>query len=132
MSLSDRRGMTLIEVIVATAVFALVVFVLSGFYLTASSRGYLGRTETAAALLAQQRLEVLKGKAYASLPGFAATETIDELGTANPDGPFTRITAITTPYLGSAAMTQIGVTMNWLDRDTPRTYTITTVVVNLP
>lgn len=132
MSLADRRGMTLIEVIVATAVFALVVFVLSGFYLTASSRGYLGRTETAAALLAQQRLEVLKSKAYASLVGFAVTETIDELGNANPDGPFTRITTITTPYLGSMDMTQITVTVNWLDRDTPRTYTIDTVAVNLP
>jgi prepilin-type N-terminal cleavage/methylation domain-containing protein len=86
MSLAGRGGVTLIEVVVATAIFALVVFVLSGFYLTASSRGYLGRTETGAALVAQQRVEVLRAKAYVSLPGFAGTETIDELGNATPDG----------------------------------------------
>lgn len=130
MSVRNAWGLTLIEVVVATAVFGLVVFALTGFYLTASSRGTLGRTETTGALLAQQRLEFLKSKAYASLPGFGSTETVDELGNPSAGAPYTRVTAITTPYLGSSRLTRIDVTVNWLDVEIARTITLSSVVAD--
>jgi len=122
--------MTLVEVVVAVAVFGIVAAVLTGFFLIASARGLLGRDVTAAAWLAQQRVEMLRGKEYASLPGFAATEAIDSLGNATPDGPYTRVTAVTTPVLGTSRLTQIAVTVSWLDQTIPRTLTLTTLVAD--
>ncbi len=130
MPVRSQRGMTLVEVVAAVAVFGIVVAVLTGFFLIASARGLLGRDVTAAALLAQQRIEVLYGKEYASLPGFAATELIDSLGNATPNGPYTRVTAVTTPVLGTARLTQIAVTVSWLDQTIPRTLTLTTLAAD--
>lgn len=128
MSIRDDRAFTLIEVIVATAVFAMVVFVITGVFFTASSRGLLGQNVTAGALLAQQRLEFLKSKGYASLSGFAATETLDELGNASPTGQFTRITAVTTPFLLTSKLTRLDVTMNWTDQGVARTVMLSTLM----
>jgi len=126
-----NRGLTLIEVVVATAIFAAVVFTLTGFYLTASSRGAEGRGETTAAFLAQQRMELLRSKAYSSLPGFAVVETVDELGSATPSGRFTRTTVITTPYLGTARLTKVDVRVDWLEFDQPGTITLTSIQVDI-
>lgn len=130
MPVRSQRGLTLIEVVTAVAVFGIVVAVLTGFFLIASARGLLGRDVTTAALLAQQRLEVLKSKEYASLPGFGATEIIDSLGNAAPGGPYTRVTTITTPALGTPRLTQIDVTVTWLDQSVSRTMTLSTLVVD--
>ncbi len=130
MPVRSQRGLTLIEVVTAVAVFGIVVAVLTGFFLIASARGLLGRDVTAAALLAQQRLEVLKSKEYASLPGLAATEVIDNLGNPAPGGPYTRVTTITTPALGTPRLTQIDVTVTWLDQSVPRTMTLSTLAVD--
>lgn len=131
MSMRDSRGMTLIEVVVATAIFALVVFALTGFYLIASSRGAEGRGETQATFLAQQRMELLRGKAYTSLGGFDGTETVDELGAPTAGGKFTRTTVITTPYLGTARLTKIDVTVSWTEFDQPGTITLISLMVDL-
>jgi len=124
----DARGLTLIEVVVATAVFGLVVFVLTGFYFTASSQGLLGRSVTTGTLLAQQRLEWIKGRSFTSLVAGTTTETIDELGAADPAGRYTRTTTVTRPVLGSAPLAQIAVTVTWLEGTVTRTVTLTTLV----
>src|SRR2546425_13205569 len=100
MPLRSQRGMTILQVVIATAIFGLVVTVLTGFFLVASSRGLLGRNVTAAALVAQQRIELLKSKGYSSLWGFGAAEQLDNLGNATPSGLYTRITDIKSPALG--------------------------------
>ncbi len=127
----DERGLTLIEVVVATAIFAVVVFALAGFYLTASSRGAEGRGESQGVFLAQQRMEVLRSKAYSSLSGFAGTDVVDELGTVTAGGKFTRTTVITTPYLGTTRLTKIDVTVSWAEFDQPGTITLTSLMVDL-
>lgn len=122
--------MTILEVVIAVAIFGLVVSVLTGFFLITSSRGLLGRNITAAALLAQQRIELLKSKSYSSLPGFVATEQLDSLGNANPSGPYTRVTAVTSPVLGTSRLTEVDVTVTWLDQAVSRTLTLSTLVAN--
>ncbi len=130
MPLRSQRGMTILEVVIATAIFGLVVTVLTGFFLVASSRGLLGRNVTAAALLAQQRIELLKSKAYSSLSGFAATEQLDNLGNATPTGPYTRVTTITSPVLGTPLLTEIDVAVTWMDQAISRTLTLSTLVAS--
>jgi len=103
---------------------------LTGFFLVASSRGLLGRNVTAAALLAQQRIELLKSKGYASLPGFAATEQLDSLGNATPSGLYTRVTTITSPVLGTIRLTEIDVAVTWMDQAISRTLTLSTLVAS--
>jgi len=124
----DDSGLTLIEVVVATAVFGLVVFVLTGFYFTASSHGLLGRSVTTGTLLAQQRLEWLKGRSFAGLVAGTTTETVDELGTPDPAGRYTRTTTITRPVLGSSRLSQVAVTVTWLEGTVTRTVTLTTLM----
>jgi prepilin-type N-terminal cleavage/methylation domain-containing protein len=130
MPVRSQRGMTILEVVIATAIFGLVVTVLTGFFLVASSRGLLGRNLTAATLLAQQRVELLKSKAYSSLPGFAATEQLDNLGNATPSGLYTRVTTITSPVLGTPRLTEIDVTVTWMDQAISRTLTLSTLVAS--
>jgi prepilin-type N-terminal cleavage/methylation domain-containing protein len=130
MPVRSERGMTILEVVIATAIFGLVVTVLTGFFLVASSRGLLGRNVTAAALLGQQRIELLKSKAYSSLPGFAATEQLDNLGNATPSGLYTRVTTITSPVLGTPRLTEIDVTVTWMDQAISRTLTLSTLVAS--
>jgi prepilin-type N-terminal cleavage/methylation domain-containing protein len=130
MPLRSQRGMTILEVVIATAIFGLVVTVLTGFFLVASSRGLLGRNVTAAALLSQQRIELLKSKAYSSLSGFAATEQLDSLGNATPSGLYTRVTTITSPVLGTPLLTEIDVTVTWMDQAISRTLTLSTLVAS--
>ncbi len=130
MSVRSQRGMTILEVVIATAIFGLVVTVLTGFFLVASSRGLLGRNITAAALLAQQRIELLKSKGYSSLSGFAATEQLDSLGNATPSGLYTRVTTITSPVLGTPRLTEVDVTVNWMDQAISRNLTLSTLVAS--
>lgn len=130
MPVRTERGMTILEVVIATAIFGLVVTILTGFFLVASSRGLLGRNVTAAALLAQQRIELLKSKAYSSLPGFAASEQLDNLGNATPSGLYTRVTTITSPVLGTPRLTEIDVTVTWMDQAISRTLTLSTLVAS--
>ncbi len=130
MSVRSQRGMTILEVVIATAIFGLVVTVLTGFFLVASSRGLLGRNVTAAAFLAQQRIELLKSKGYSSLSGFAATEQLDSLGNATPSGLYTRVTTITSPVLGTPRLTEIDVTVTWMDQAISRNLTLSTLVAS--
>ncbi len=130
MSVRSQRGMTILEVVIATAIFGLVVTVLTGFFLVASSCGLLGRNITAAALLAQQRIELLKSKGYSSLSGFAATEQLDSLGNATPSGLYTRVTTITSPVLGTPLLTEIDVAVTWMDQAISRTLTLSTLVAS--
>ncbi|MDR7400808.1 MAG: hypothetical protein QN155_01035 [Armatimonadota bacterium] len=121
--------MTLVEVVAAVAVFGLVAAVLTGFYLIASTRGLLGRDTTAAALLAQQRIEQAQVLAYGSLAGLAGTEVLDSLGVPAADGPYTRTTVVTTPALGTSRLTQVDVTVSWTDQNIPRQVALSTLVV---
>ena len=130
MPLRSQRGMTILEVVIATAIFGLVVTVLTGFFLVASSRGLLGRNVTAAAFLAQQRIELLKSKGYSSLSGFAATEQLDSLGNTTPSGLYTRVTTITSPVLGTPRLTEIDVAVTWMDQAISRTLTLSTLVAS--
>ena|SRR5712692_8774247 len=130
MPMRSERGMTLMEVVIAVAIFGIVATVLTGFFLIASARGLLGRNVTAASLLAQHRIELLKSKYYGSLSGFAATEQLDSLGSATPSGLYSRVTTITTPVLGTARLTQIDVTVSWMDQAITRTLTLSTLVAS--
>jgi prepilin-type N-terminal cleavage/methylation domain-containing protein len=128
--MKSQRGMTLLEVVIAVAIFGIVVTTLTGFFLIASARGLVGREVTGAVLLAQQRIELLKAKNYTNLPSYAATEQLDSLGNTTASGPFTRVTTITTPVLGTAKLTQIDVTVSWMDQANSRTVTLSTLMAN--
>ncbi len=128
MPVAGQRGMTLVEVVAAVAVFGLVAAVLTGFYLIASTRGLLGRDVSAAALLAQQRVEQAHTRAYGSLPSLAGTEVLDALGVPAADGPYTRTTVVTTPVLGTPRLTQVDVTVAWMDQGIPRQVILSTLV----
>lgn len=128
MPVRDSRGLTLIEVVVATTVFALVVFVVTAFYFTASSQGLAGRGVTTGVLLAQQRMEMLRARSYAALAGGTTVETVDELGASSPAGRYTRTTVVTKPAPAGASLAQIDVTVAWAEGAATRSVTLSTLL----
>lgn len=74
---ADERGFTLAEVLVATVVIMVgLVAVATGFQF-ATSGVATGRSETAAAFLAEQRLETLKATAISDFDGLVAGTTTE-------------------------------------------------------
>lgn len=131
MPLRGTAGLTLIEVVVAAAVFGIVVFIVTAFYFTASSQGVVGRGVTAGTLLAQQKLETLRVRSYASLSAGTTTETLDELGGADPAGRYTRTTVVTKPAPAGARLAQVDVTVSWTEGAGTRSVTLSTLLGDL-
>jgi Tfp pilus assembly protein PilV len=131
MSVRGAAGLSLIEVVVATAVFGIVVFVVTAFYFTAASQGAVGRGVTTGTLLAQQKLETLRTRSYAALSSGTTTETIDELGAVDPAGRYTRMTVVTKPAPAGARLAQVDVTVSWTEGAATRSVTLSTLLGDL-
>lgn len=131
--LKQVSGFALPEVVIAATIFALGAMVVTGFYMTASGRGLLGRNVTAGALLAQQRIEAAQAMAYSNLSTMAGTETIDQFGQSSASGPYTRVTTVTKPAPGitppSDNLTQIQVTVSWSESYGQKSFTMYTLKV---
>ena len=138
MSLKQAHGFALAEVVIAAAIFALGAMVVTGFYMTASGRGLLGRNVTAGALLAQQKIEAAQATAYSNLSTLAGTETLDELGNSSASGRYTRVTTVTrcdqspfcSPAPSTANLTQIQVTVTWSEPYAQKSFTAYTLRVS--
>jgi prepilin-type N-terminal cleavage/methylation domain-containing protein len=101
-----RRGMTLVEVVVATF---LILMVMAGSYLLIIQSSELSRTARRhyiAISLAKNRLERARNFLYNDLKLMAETDlTVNDNGNPDPDGRFRRTTTVDTNY--SAGLTEV-------------------------
>ncbi len=97
--MSNERGFSLIEIVVATVVFAVVVVVIGSYFPTAALSGRIGRNVTIAASLAQQKVEQVRaqGFSYVAAGNADGTESIDQGGVT-----FTRTTTTCVPPSSSS------------------------------
>jgi len=119
----SEHGVTVLEVVVAVVLFAVIIAATAGILSLGSTRGAQNRRATEAAILAQRELERLRHTPYDQLPPSETwTETVGsntytmrrEMG---PDEP-------------EANMTWIRITVSW-DGVGPQTYVVETIFTNL-
>jgi type II secretory pathway pseudopilin PulG len=119
----SEHGVTVLEVLVAVVLFAVIIAATAGILSLGSTRGAQNRRATEAAILAQRELERLRHTPYDQLPGSDRwTETVG-----------TNMYTLELEMLRDqpeANMTWIRITVSW-DSVGPQTYVVETIFTNL-
>ena len=120
------NGFTLIEVLVALAVFSIGILALASLQLSTARSTKTGNVVTQATMLARAQIEQLKNVSDVTT---LASDTdpnnpIDENG--NAGGIFTRSWVVTNP-LGGSATRQIQVTVSWTKGGPNRSVVLTSI-----
>ena len=110
-----QSGFTMIEVMVALLLTAIAIVGIIGLYRVQTRSSSYSRRSTEAAVLAGDKMEMLRATATPS--SSTADETIDSAGMASAGGPFTRRWVVTT----TASQYEILVEVDWSDDGTTRT-----------
>ncbi len=119
------RGFTLVEILIAIAIFSIGILALGSMQLGAVKNNTTGNITTQATMLARDQLENLKAIANVTTLASGADATpIDADG--NPGGIFTRQWSVTNP-LGGSESRQIQVSVSWSRRGQNRTVVLTTI-----
>lgn len=147
------RGLALIELLVAIALMGMVIFFLGAYYPLASLTATRGRDRTAAAHLAAQRLEQIRGRPFTWLtqlnvntqfnfvPGnpncpLTSTEILTATGACYgpaDEGPqYTRITTVTTTYAGDPRLTKVLVRTEWPEGSAVDFMEMATILTDFP
>lgn len=117
--LNHKRGMTILELTIATGILALVFSAAFPLVDAMVSRFQMARDHYVAASLCQGRIERTRGVPYSDIALMAENGlTIDDFGNAHPDGRFRRTTVVRvdTPEAGLTTMmvrTQICICSRW-------------------
>lgn len=117
-----QRGYTLIEILIAIAIFAIGILAVAQMQLSSSKNTANGNITTLAAMLARDKMEELKSEDIASAVLAVGdyndpNNPVDQNG--NPGGIFTRNWQITNP-LGGTDSRQIQVTVSFSRRGQTR------------
>ena len=123
--IEEKDGFTLIEVLIAIAVFSIGILAVASMQLWNTKNNTSGNIMTQATMLARAQIEQLKNVAdVTTLTNGADPNLIDENG--NPGGIFSRAWTVTNP-LGGNTSRRIQVTVNWNRRGQNRSVVLTTI-----
>ncbi len=119
-------GFTLIEVLIALAVFSIGILAVASLQLWNAKNNTTGNFTTLATLLARAQMEQLKNVSDVTtlVSDTDPNNPIDENG--NPGGIFTRSWVVTNP-LGGSATRQIQVTVSWTRGGRSRSIVLTSI-----
>ena len=123
---SRSNGFTLIEVLIAMAIFSIGILAVASMQLWNVKNNTTGNITTLATLLARNQMEQLKNVADVTTlaSGTDPNNPVDENG--NAGGIFTRSWVITNP-LGGSATRQIQVTVSWTKGGPNRSVVLTSI-----
>ncbi|MBI4278762.1 MAG: prepilin-type N-terminal cleavage/methylation domain-containing protein [Armatimonadetes bacterium] len=129
----DQRGLTMVEILVAAAVFGVVVVAIASYYPAASKGALIGRSTTFAVLAAQQRMEEVFSKAYASVTSanFPNDTVSDGVNTYARTVTITDCSGdATSPCESSARLKKVVVGVSWTDAAVSKSINYSTLIVN--
>lgn len=129
----NPKGLTLIEVMIAVLLFALMIGALLSVCIQSAGAGRRGDLAYQAYNLAKNRVETVKALSFADISSAAESATvINEEGIPTAGGLFSRDTTVTTSYSGDANLVQVTVTVSYTHRGvtTPQPMKMTTVIFN--
>ena len=127
-SLKNKRGFTLVEFLIATAILSIGLLALINLQLMAIRGNHDSKEMTRAVLLAEKKMEELKNTAYSSLTIGTAQDTNNPMnGLGQSGGIFNRSWTIQN-YAGSNFMKEITVNVSWILKGQSHNATYQTVV----
>ncbi len=110
----DKRGMTLVETMVAILVFGILLGGMISIIVTSITAGKRAEHSYTAYNLAKNHIETLKSMPFSNLANAAETDTyIDASGTADDEGDYKRTTTVTASYTGDANLVQVQVQVDY-------------------
>jgi prepilin-type N-terminal cleavage/methylation domain-containing protein len=121
----DERGFTLIEVMIAILLSAITALGMIGLFRAQARAGAFSRRETEAAVLAEDRLEVLRTKAVSTVASTTTETNLTEAGlvvTSPTPGPYTRTSVVSI----NGTQVDIAVTVSWDDGRQTKSVTVRT------
>ncbi|HEY3249338.1 MAG TPA: prepilin-type N-terminal cleavage/methylation domain-containing protein [bacterium] len=133
----SERGFSLIEVVIATVVFMVVVLIVGSYYPTASLSGRIGRNVTIATSLADQKMANLRAMAFNSVAGSSGSTAIGGVSfswtvtVCNPPSA-AGCSGLPAPCSGGGALsdtklTKICVQVTWTDQGSTTARTVSRV-----
>lgn len=122
----NGNGFTFLDVLMALAILSIGLLSLAELQIITIKGNKSSRDLTSAVILAEAKIEELKGNGFASLSN--GQDTVNEKG--EEGGIFTRKWTITN-YKGSANMKQVKVTIEWSDSKGSHSISLDTVLSNL-
>lgn len=117
---SRQGGFTLIEVLVALVLFAIISSGFTAFAVQSLRRTTDTRGATGAVLVAQRELENLRGLAYDDIAGGSSTTSMQ--------GQNYSINTVVSDDTPASGMKQVSVTVAWNSPIGPRTYELETIL----
>lgn len=124
--LDDQRGLTLIEVLIATCIFSIGILAVAQLQFVNIRNNTTGNITTMATMLARQQMETLKTQADVTTlsSGSDPNNPID--GNGNAGGIFTRSWTVANP-LGGSTSRHLTVTVSWNRRGQNRSVVLTSM-----
>ena len=125
-SMKNTRGFTLIEILIAVAIFSIGILAVAKMQLWTVKNTTTGNLTTMATMLGRAQIEELKGVANVTTltDGADPNNPIDADG--NPGGIFTRQWTVTNP-LGGSDTRRIDMEVSWSRQGQNRSVVLTTI-----
>ncbi len=133
LKLRNPKGATLIETLGSVLIFMIGIEALLAVYFQSVNMGKRSEYAYTAYNLARNHIERLKVGTFSDIASAVeSNELINSDGDPDPSGQYLRTTTVATNYSGNANLTQVTVSISWLNRgvQSPGSMQVSSVIYN--